>query len=301
MSRISPMLLGMSLVLAGGAFAAAQDATATPPKVIQIVREWTKPGKAGMVHDRSEAAFVSLMNKGKLQGHYVALNSMSGKSRALFLTRYSSMEAWEKDNQIFEKNAALAAELDRATIADGDLLEAMDSAVLVYNPDLSYHPRPDLSHARYYELTAFHIKPGHVGDWIQTVQTYKAACDKMNRGDHWATYEVAYGGEAGTYITLTHRDSLAEVDKMMEGADQAFIEAIGGQEGIRKFEELVRETIDSQRTELSSINPKQSYAEESWIKADPDFWKPKKASDTSAAKPAATKPATAAAAKPGGR
>ena len=58
MSRISPILLGMSLALAGGAIAAAQDATPTPPKVLQITREWLKPGRSGMVHDKSEAAFV---------------------------------------------------------------------------------------------------------------------------------------------------------------------------------------------------------------------------------------------------
>jgi hypothetical protein len=299
MKSTRPVLLGLFFALACAAVAAAQDTPATPPKVIQIMREWIKPGKAGAMHDRSEAAFVSLMNKAKIQGHYLALNSISGKSRALYLTRYPSLEALEKDNQILGKNPSFAAELDRAVTADGDLLEGTDSAVLVYNEELSYHPHPDLSHARYYEVTAFHIKPGHIGDWMELVKAYKAACDKMNRGDHWAAYEVAYGGEAGTYITLTHRDSLAEIDKMLAGGDQAFIEAIGGPEGVRKFEELVRETLDSQHTELFAINPKQSYADEAWIKADPDFWKPKKAvPDTALAKPAAAKPA--ATTKPNG-
>ena len=55
------------------------------------------------MHDKTEAAFVSTMNKGKLQGHYIALNSMSGKSRALYMTRYPSFEAWENDNKLFSK------------------------------------------------------------------------------------------------------------------------------------------------------------------------------------------------------
>src|SRR5260370_38932899 len=105
MKMISPMLLGMSIALAGGTIGAAEDAAPTPAKVIQITREWVKPGKTGMVHDKSEAAFVSLMNKAKLEGHYVALNSMSGKSRALYITRYPSFEAWEKDNRTMEKSA----------------------------------------------------------------------------------------------------------------------------------------------------------------------------------------------------
>src|SRR6266568_7379006 len=100
--KASPILLGLSLVFTTSTMIAAQDSSTTtsdkPPKVLQITREWLKPGRGGMVHDKSEAAFVSLMNRGKLQGHYVALNSMTGKSRALYITRYPSFEAWEADN-----------------------------------------------------------------------------------------------------------------------------------------------------------------------------------------------------------
>ena len=63
--RISPILLGMSLAVAGGSIAVAggsiavaQDAAPTPPKVLQITREWLKTGKAPSAHDRSEAGFV---------------------------------------------------------------------------------------------------------------------------------------------------------------------------------------------------------------------------------------------------
>jgi hypothetical protein len=300
MSRISPILLGLSLTLAGGAIAAAQDATPTPPKVIQIQREWIKPGKAGMVHDRSEAAFVSLVNKGKLQGHYVALNSMSGKSRALYILRYPSFEAWEKDNQILEKNAGLAADLDRALMTDGELLEGTDSAVLAYDEELSYHPHPDLSHARYYELTSFHVRPGHEADWHKVVKMYQDACDKAGNGAHWGMYQLMFGGESGTYIALSHRSSLTEIDQMM-AQDKKFVEAMGGVDAMQKFDELYGQAVDSSHSELFSINPKQSYAEESWIKANPDFWKPKpKAPEAAVAKPAAAKPTPAVAAKPGG-
>jgi hypothetical protein len=295
MSRISPVLLGVSLALGAGAIAAAQDATPTPPKVIQITREWLKPGKSGMAHDKSEAAFVSVMNRAKLDGHYIALNSMSGKSRALYITRYPSFEAWEKDNKTVEKNTALAGELDRALAADGELLDGLDQGIFTYDEEMSYHPRPDLSHARYYELSMFHVRPGHMKDWHQLVKIYQDAWDKVNVGAHWAMYEGTYGVEGGTYLVLSHRDSMKEIDDI-RGFGPKFVEAMGGLEGMQKFDELFGQTCDSSRTELFSINPKQSYAEEAWIKADPDFWKPKKGAETAAAKPA--KPA--AAAKPGG-
>ncbi len=274
MKHISPMLLAISLTAACTSMAAAQEAAAGPPKVLQITREWLKPGKSGMAHDKSEAAFVAAMNHGKLQGHYVALNSMSGKSRALYITRYPSFEAWEKDNKTVEKNAALTAELDRASVADGELLDGLDQGVFTYDEELSYHPHPDVSHARYYEITVFHMRPGHHKDWYESTKMYKDICDKAGSSMHWAAYEVAYGGEGGTYISLTARNSLAEVDTEM--ADfKKIMDAAGGPEGMAKLDEVFAQAIDSVRTELFSVNPKQSYTEEAWIKSDPDFWKPK--------------------------
>ena len=298
MKRISPILLGMSLACAGSAVAAAQDATPAPPKIIQLVREYLKTGKAPSAHDRSEASFVSFSGRAKLQGHYVALNSMSGKPRALYLYRYPSFDAMEKDNQLIDKNPALSSEFDRLLASDGELLDSMDMAILTYDEELSYHPHPDLSHARYYELNVFHVKPGHTREWHEVVKMYQAACDKANNGAHWGMYDLAYGGEGGTYLALSHRSSMKEMDDIFAGS-KAFIEAMGGPEGMQKFDELFGQAVDSMRTELFSINPKQSYAEESWIKGDPDFWKPKKAApETAAAKPATAKPA--AATKPGG-
>ena len=61
--KLTPVLC-LTLTLAGLGVAAAQDSSdLKPPAVIQINREWLKPGKGGAMHDKSEAAFVNLMNK----------------------------------------------------------------------------------------------------------------------------------------------------------------------------------------------------------------------------------------------
>ena len=294
--KIAPVLC-FSITLTGIGIAAAQDSgSMKPPAVIQITREWLKPGKAGMVHDKSEASFVSAYTRSKAQGHYIALNSMSGKSRALYLARYDSYAAWENDNKMIAKNASITAELDRSQAADGDLLEGLDQGVLVYSEELSFHPRPDYSHARYYQITQFHIRPGHEHQWREVTKMYKDACEKAGLDAHWGMYEVAFGAEGGTYIALTHRESLAELDKEMADSKK-FVEAAGGEEGMSKLDDLFGQAVDSSRSELFSINPKQSYIDETTAKADPDFWRPKasapKAQSATAAKPAATpKPAS---------
>ncbi len=294
MKKTSPILLGISLALTCGFLAAAQNAPSTPPKVIVIQREWIKPGKAGAVHDKSEAAFVEAMRRAKFPTHYVALNSMSGKSRALYVSPYASLEAWEKDNKTIEQNAALATDIDHAAEADGDLLEGYDQAVFVYDEDLSYHPHPDVSHARYYEITVFHMRPGHHKEWYGVVKMYKDTCEKSGSSAHWAAYEIVYGREAGTFIALTARNSLTEVDQGM-AEFKKFMEAAGGDAGMTKLDDLFAQAVDSSSTQLFSVNPKQSYAEQAWIDADPDFWKPKsEAPETAAAKPAPVAPAAKA-------
>jgi hypothetical protein len=67
-----------------------------PPNVLVIHREYLKPGKGGMLHDRSENAFVHAFAEAKSLYHYFALDSLSGVSRSLFLFAYDSFADWEK-------------------------------------------------------------------------------------------------------------------------------------------------------------------------------------------------------------
>ena len=112
MKRIRPLLLGLFFALAGIAVAAAQDAHATPPKVIQISARISSRAKpARCTTDRKR--HLCRHDRAKLQGHYVALNSIAGSPRTLPLP-ISVVGSLEKDNQILEKNPSFAAEMDRA-------------------------------------------------------------------------------------------------------------------------------------------------------------------------------------------
>ena len=132
--KVSAVLLGLSLAVVGGSLATAQDATSTSvPRILQITREYTKPYKGGAAHDKTESAFVAAMNRANFPAYYVGMNSMSGKARSLYMTRYSSFAEWEKDNDITAKNSTLSADVERASLADGELLEEVDSAVYTFN------------------------------------------------------------------------------------------------------------------------------------------------------------------------
>jgi hypothetical protein len=283
MRRMTGLALGTCLI-AGCAGVAAQEQSKSmmPPKILIVTREFTKPGKNGMSHEKTESAFVQAMSRAKWPAHYLAVESLSGKPRALFFTPYDSFEAWEKDMKATEKNTALMAELSRANVADGELLSGIDQGVLMFREELSLRPKVDIPHMRYFEISRFHVKEGHDKDWEALVKMYQSGFEKISDA-HWATYQVQYGLEDGTYIVFNQMKSAAEIDR--EASDWVKFTAAMGEDGMKKLNELTAAAIDSSETNLFAFNPRMSYVSEDWIKADPEFWKPKPAAA------AATKPA----------
>ena len=277
MRHISPVLLGLSLAVFGSSISPAQQDAASSssmPKVLQITREFVKPGKAGMTHDKSEGVFVAAFQQAKWPTHYVALTSLSGKSRALYFTPYPSFDAWEKDTAAQAKNASLSAALDKAIVSDGDLLDGLDQAVAVYSEEMSYHAKPDLSHARFLDLSVYHVRPGHQKDWSDLVKLVISGYQKAGTPAHWAMFNMVYGRPGGDYLVLSSKASMTELDA--EFGDKNFEKALG-EEGMKKLSELEAASVDTIDHELFAISPHQSYVDDAWIKADPDFWGPKPA------------------------
>src|ERR1700740_931433 len=111
MKEFGRFVVALSLVAACGYLTTAQETSSgsgSIPKVLQITREYVKPGKAGLAHDKSEGQFVEAMARAKWPTHYIAMTSLSGKSRALYFTQYQSFDAWQKDTEAVAKNATLS-------------------------------------------------------------------------------------------------------------------------------------------------------------------------------------------------
>jgi hypothetical protein len=291
MKKITSCWLGATLLLAGINLAAAQEnqeGVVPPPKVLTIFREFLKPGKGGGAHEKAESAFVQAMTQAKWPTHYFAVNSLSGKSRALFLTPYDSFEAWEKDSLAVQKNATLAAALDRAAVNDGELLSETDSTVLVYNEDQSLRGPVAIAHMRYFEISLYKVKAGHRNEWAELVKLVKAAYEKLP-DSHWAMYEAVYGQEGATYAVFVPLKSASEIDRNF-AQDKDFAAAMG-EDGMKKLGELEASAIEFSQTNLFQFSPKMSYPPDAWVKADPDFWKAKAAAAPKAKAASEEKPA----------
>ena len=290
MKKMSGILLVLCLWLGTATVAAAQDQSGLlhqPPKILTVNREVLKPGKGGAAHERTESAFVRAMTAAKASDYYIALDSLTGVSRTLFLSGASSFAEWEKTQRAEQGNATLSAALDRAVEADGDLLQSYETATYIYNAEQSNEP-PGLAGARYFEIEVFTIKPGHESDWDAIVKLVKPALMKANPEDHWAMYDRIYGG-ANAAVVMRPLKSAAEIDHSI-AADPKFFEAMG-EDGMRKLGELSAIALQSVEANLFAINPRISYVSAEMAGGDP-FWKAAKTAAPAAAhKKEAEKPA----------
>jgi hypothetical protein len=266
-------LVGFFLLTFAGVVSAQEPHLSGPPKVLTITREWVKPGKIGATHEKTESLFVQAFARAKWPTHYLGMESISGKSRALFFTGYDSFDAYEKDTQAQEKNDALSAALAHAYLADGELLDAFDQSAWFYSEEQSYNAPVDLAHIRYFEIERFQIRQGHEREWAEGVKMVKAAYAKALPDAHWAMYSSVFGIPSPTYIVITPLKSAAEIDQDF-ASNSKFVAAMG-EDGMKHLAELSAAAIEASETNLFVINPKMSYPREEWVKADPDFWKPK--------------------------
>jgi hypothetical protein len=270
------LLLPLAAVLAPVLNAQAAADEDGPPKVLVIHREYLKPGKGGMIHDRSESAFVHAFADAKSPYHYFAMDSLSGPSRSLFFFAYDSFADWEKETAAIGSNKALAAKVDQASLMDGDLLSGYDAAAMTLRPDLSLN-KGSIDGARYFEITVFVVKPGHTHDFAELAHLYIDTYKKIAPETHWDTFEVMYGNPlptaagGGVFLVFNLMKSLAETDKSLQDSDKFSTEL--GAAGMQKVSELTAASVEATTTNLFVINPRISNPPAGWVKKDPGFWK----------------------------
>jgi hypothetical protein len=266
------LFAGVGFAGLGTATAKGQTSSSTPPKVLVIQREFLKPGRGGSQHQKTESAFVQAFTEAKSQQHYLAMDSLSDRSRSLFFLGYDTFANWQNDLQALQKDPTLAAAVDSAQQADGELLSSYESSVYVFRNDLSLRAPVKVPRMRYMEITVFNVRPGHRHDFETLAKMYADAFQKANLPNaHWAAYEAMYGAESGDkYILITPMRSLTEVDEEI-GSQKQFASVMSADQ-MKKISDLSAATIESSETNLFMFNPKMSYVSDKWKAVEPDFW-----------------------------
>ena len=261
-------------LLAGSCAAQTLDLNAGPPAILQIQLEMLKPGKSGTIHDRSEAAFIHTAQTNRSTSYYLAMKSVTGSDRVLFMSGYSSFAAWEKESDATDANPGLSAGYDKAALADGELLTDYRPSLWRFRPDLSVlQSSKELVAMRYFDITQYKIKPGHYAEFKKMAGIFQSLWKKNFPGEEFVVYQSEYGKDnGGLYIVLSPLHSVAEVDKIdavmaskPDAEDKALLDQVP---------ELEAAVVESAQNNLFRFSPEMSFTPPSWAQADP-FWKPK--------------------------
>jgi hypothetical protein len=273
MKKMLTAVAALSCAIAGGAtLLHAQDAAMEqPPKLLVIGREMVKFGKVAG-HEKNEAAFAKAFAAAKMPGRYLATTTISGPDEAWFFQGFDSYADWEKADK-FGDQPSIEAVMTPLMEKDADYVSEGSQIIATYNDKWSYQPAMNMAEMRYFELETIRIRTGHDKDWEDLVALYNATAAKINLDEHDIFYEVHYGAPDGTIYIFTPRKSRGELDGAM-ATGKAFQSALGA-EGQQKWSKLLQAAIEADSTELLQFSPRMSYPPDDWVKADPDFWKPK--------------------------
>lgn len=265
--------LGALSAVPAGAQNAPAAPTSTPP-VLMIYREEVRPGKAGP-HAVNEAAWAAAFTKGQAPVKWLAMTSVAGPNEAWFLSGYPSWEALERTEAEMEANASLAADQDRFSGNESDLLSRTSSITAAYRADLSYQANVSLPQMRFVMVEVFRVKPGHIDEFWDTWEAIAAAHGKAKMDEHWAVYQVTAGMPSGTFMFFYPMKSLAEMDQAgPKHAAAAYRDAVGEAGRARQREMNVNALESSQRL-VFRLAPNMSLLDKAWIDGDPAFWTPK--------------------------
>ena len=125
---------------------AAQEGA--PPALLQIEREEVRPGRSA-AHAVNEAAWAAAYTKAQSPVTWLGMTTVSGANEAWFLSRHDSFASLEKNQDSTDAAPALAAERDRLSAAEGDMLSRSSTILARYRPAVSYQAVVKLPEMRY--------------------------------------------------------------------------------------------------------------------------------------------------------
>lgn len=241
----------------------AQDKPNGPPKVLQIIREEVKPGKA-FLHTAHETQWTRAMVNAKFDTPLLALTSTSGENEAWFIAGYETFAAYEADADRMMKNASMRSIMESNTAKETDYVQDARVMLARYRPDLSYRPDFQVGEYRYFNVNTLRVRLGQ--DITEFYKTLNDARTQANLDDHFVVYQVMSGAPAGTYLAFRPIKSLAAFDAPPNTTVQDAMKNLG---------ETASKVLMSVELRTFEFAPAMSSMPAEVVAANPSFWKPK--------------------------
>jgi len=241
------------------------------PKLLTIIREEVKPGRAAD-HAKHEAGWPAAFEKAKSPDFYLAMTSMTGPAEAWYLVPQESHAAAAETMKREDKDPVLSAELSRLALRDAEFISGVRVVQAMARPDLSLGEFPDLAKVRFYEVTLFMVKPGQTLKFEALSKLYATVRKRVAPNSSHRTYAVIAGMPSPAYFSFRTVDDYAKFDQSGEEHAKAMASLSPAERA--EFDKM-GDFITRMETQRFRLDPGQSYVPKETRAQDPEFWSPK--------------------------
>jgi hypothetical protein len=252
----------------------------TPPKMLVLVHQEFRPGKAGE-RRKIEVAISRACDQLAVPNSWIDLESISGLPEALFFDPFDSFEQIDTAFVEWGRIFATRPEIARMQEELQSLVAAERTIIAVRRDDLGYRPQSiDFSKARFMRVLEVRLNPGHEGDFVEAFRDLSRAYEAIKANTPWVVYQVNVGMPSPTFIVFLPLRALKQNDDLLDWRHS--LREAGSEEAAQRTDQIARESYLSTESNLYAFSPETSHVSRDFSDGDPEFWSPKR--------PAAPKP-----------
>jgi hypothetical protein len=248
----------------------AQAPLAPPPQILQISREFIKPGKQAEVL-KIERDSVAAQARLKSPHAYLVIGSMSGPDNLWWLHAADSYGDFEKEQAKVAAIPGLLEAWARIPVLKAGLISGTRTVFARFREDLSYGRGLSGVGTRYFLVTTVSVRPGHGGEFGELRRIIRDGHERARAADNLSVYEVESGMRDGTFLIFSTAANLDDAGTLAQfhgrGVENAIDDSARSQ-----LRELSGTAILKSETILFQVNPDISFPAKEWIQSDPEFW-----------------------------
>jgi hypothetical protein len=255
----------------------------TPPKMLLLVRQQFKSGKAAE-RRKLEVAVARACDQLVVPNFWIDLESISGSPEALFFDPLDSFE--QLDNAFVEWSRILASRPDiaRAQEEIQAVVSTERTIIVVRRDDLGYRPQSiDLSKARFMRVLEVRLNPGHESEFVEAFRILAHAYETIKADTPWVVYQVNVGMPSPSFFVFLPMRAIRQNDDLLDW--HRSLKEAQGEEATRRTDQIARDAYLSAESNLYVLSPEMSHVAKEFAVGDPQFWSPKSPAAAIPAKP----------------
>jgi hypothetical protein len=255
---------------------ASAHSAGSPPRYINVVHERLKPGRDA-AYDGMLANIRDDYERLNIPAYWIEMKSITGPDESFSLNFGDSFGDLEKMGAGVA--AGVAAHPELAGLQDRLLAENTSNVSNFIaervDPLGSRADSINFAKMRMLQVTVFHIRPGHEGEFAEAAKSIASAYEKVAGSPPWVIYAVHSGVPVPCYLMLTALSSLKDEDDA--AARRAPAMEAAGAAVEQRLQEIARSAYDSIETNIYVVNPLLSHMPRAFTAEDPGYWMPKTA------------------------